>query len=281
MSVAASRNGGATDTRRMIRSALVLLCLLPLVAAGGLRAQTDYRGLDEQRPVHTRDAYPIERYAFELSLPYALDQAGGVDLHVLAPELSYGVMRNAQLGVELPFAAVRSAGGTDWGFAGPRVGVLYNFNTDGPSLPALSLGARLALPLGSLAPDDPGLTLTGVATRGWGMTRLHLNAEASLGGDGGSGVAPDPRWILSTAVDRTFLRRSLLVVGELSVLRAVGGAPIGVTAGAGARAQLTPTLVLHAGAARRLSDGTGPDLGLSVGLTYAFAVAALMPAGPR
>ena len=261
--------------------AFVLLVALASIGAGSLRAQTDYRGLDEQRPVRTRDAYPVERYAFELSLPYALEQAGGVDLHLVAPALSYGILRNTQIDVEFPVAAVRASGGTEWGFAGPRLGVLYNFNTDGPSLPALSLGARLTLPWGDLAPADPGLTVTGVATRGWGLTRIHLNAEATLGGEGGPDVAAEPRWMISAAVDRTFLRRSLLVVGELSVLRAVESAPTEVTGGAGVRVQLTPTLVLDAGAARRLTSRAGPDLELSLGLTYAFAVAAVMPAGPR
>jgi hypothetical protein len=47
---------------------------IALTAAGfpPLAAQIDYRNLDDHRPVRTEDAYPIERYAFELLIP-ALD----------------------------------------------------------------------------------------------------------------------------------------------------------------------------------------------------------------
>jgi hypothetical protein len=38
--------------------------------AGQLAAQIDYRNLDEGRPLQTEDAYPIERHAFELVIPY-------------------------------------------------------------------------------------------------------------------------------------------------------------------------------------------------------------------
>jgi hypothetical protein len=50
---------------------------IALTAAGfpPLAAQIDYRNLDDHRPVRTEDAYPIERYAFELLIP-ALDNFG-------------------------------------------------------------------------------------------------------------------------------------------------------------------------------------------------------------
>ena len=38
-----------------------------------LAAQTDFRNLDEGRPTHTEDALPVDRYGFELVLPYALE----------------------------------------------------------------------------------------------------------------------------------------------------------------------------------------------------------------
>jgi hypothetical protein len=259
-----------------------LLCTLAgLVAPALLDAQIDYRNLDDGRPVRAQDAYPIERYAFELVVPYELEQEEGADLHLVAPELGYGIARNAQLEVELPFAAVRSGGSTEWGFAGPRVGLLYNLNTDGPVLPAFSLGGRLALPLGDLAPDDPRLTLLGVATRSWGRTRLHLNAAATLGEAAAAAVAADPDWSVSAAADRTLLRQSLLLIGELSAQGPGDGDPTEVSVALGARMQLTPTLVADAGVTRRLTADSGPDLGMSLGLSYIFGVAALMPRGGR
>jgi hypothetical protein len=121
----------------------------------------------------------------------------------------------------------------------------------------------------------------GVVTRSWGLTRLHLNGGATLG-DGGAGVVTtDPEWMISAAADRTLLRRSLLVIGELSALGAGDGDPTEVSAAIGARLQLTPTLVADAGLTRRLTSDAGPDLGLSLGLSCVFEIAALMPRGAR
>jgi hypothetical protein len=63
-------------------------------------AQIDYRNLDDDRPVLTEDAYPVERYAFELLAPYRFEaEAGGDELHAMVPEIAYGLARNAQLGL--------------------------------------------------------------------------------------------------------------------------------------------------------------------------------------
>jgi hypothetical protein len=201
---------------------------------------------------------------------------------MVTPELGYGVIANAQVGLKLPFAAVRSADGTDWGFAGPRLFALYNFNTEGRTLPGLALRADVAVPLGDLAGNNAQLTLKGIATRSWGRTRLHLNGGVTLGDEAGQpDVGADPDWAVSVAADRTILRQSLLVVGEIGVLEAASNAPTEVTAGLGVRYQLTPTLVLDAGVSRRLVEDAGPDLGLTFGLSHAFALAGLMPSAVR
>jgi hypothetical protein len=258
---------------------------IALTAAGirPLAGQIDYRNLDDHRPVQTEDAYPIERYAFELLVPYQYDdERGGDALHVFTPELGYGVLANAQIGLKLPFTAVDGADETDWGFAGPRVFALYNLNTEGRTLPGLAIRADVALPVGGFAGDNAQLTLKGIATRSWGSTRLHLNGGLTLGDQTGRPeVNAEPDWAMSLAADRTFLRQSLLVIGELGVLEASSSAPTEVTAGLGVRYQLTPTLVLDAGASRRLVERAGPDLGLTLGLSHAFALAGLMPRAAR
>jgi hypothetical protein len=255
-------------------------------AAAGFRplaAQIDYRNLDDRRPVRTEDAYPIERYAFELLVPYDYENVpAGEALHTFTPELGYGVLANTQIGLKLPFAAVDGADETDWGFAGPRIFALYNFSTEGRTLPGLALRADVALPVGGFAGDNAQLTLKGIATRSWGSTRLHLNGGLTLGDETGRPeVDAEPDWAVSLAADRTFLRQSLIVIGELGVLEAASTAPTEVTAGLGIRYQLTPTLVLDAGASRRLVEAAGPDLGLTFGLSHAFALAGLMPRAAR
>ena len=258
------------------------IAVAALTSAPGIaQAQIDYRNLDDGRPIATEDAYPIERYAFELMLPYRFDaERGGADLHLLAPRIEYGAFRNAQLGLEALLAGVDRPAGSDWGLAGVRVSGLYDFNTESAALPALALRADGFVPAGNLAGDAFRLTLGGIATRSWGATRAHLNGAVSLGSDD-PGAAEEPaRWSASAALDHTFIRRSLLVVGEVLTRQRRDGAPVEVEASAGVRWQWRPTLVLDAGMSRRLG-AHGPDVGVTIGVSHAFAVAGLMPGRPR
>jgi hypothetical protein len=246
-------------------------------------AQIDYRNLDDERPVATEDAYPIERYAFEVTAPYRFEsEAGGLEVHLLAPEIAYGLMSNAELGVEAPLAALDAGEETERGLAGLKLFALYNFNTESPTLPALSIRTDVGLPVGSLAGDAARFTLKGIATRTWGGTRFHLNLARSFGSEDDPAAAEfAARWAYSLAADRTLFRQSLLLIGELAGAEALAGAPTEVNASFGARFQWTPTLVLDAGISRRLRDEVGPDFALTLGLSHAFALRGLMPAGLR
>ena len=264
------------------RTAALALGLCPLVS-GLASAQIDYRNLDDDRPVVTEDAYPVERYAFELLAPYGFEsETGGAQHHVLAPEAAYGLARNAQVGLKLPFAGADEGRGTDWGLAGLQIFGLYNFNTEARRLPALSLRADASFPVGSLAGDGSRFAIKAIATRSWGAMRAHLNVSRGFGSEDALSVAePLSRWSGSLAADRTFFRSSLLLIGEVAVSQAIRGAPTAVNASLGGRWQWTPTLVLDAGVTRRLRSGIGPDIALTVGLSHAFALRGLMPAGPR
>ncbi len=250
---------------------------------GPLSAQIDYRNLDDDRPVVTEDAYPVERYAFELLAPYRFEsEAGGTQLHIAVPEVEYGLARNTQVGLKLPLAAADEGTETDWGLAGLRVFGLYNLNTESRWLPALSLRADATFPVGSLAGEGSRFALKAIATRSWGRMRAHLNVGRGFGSEDALSVAEAlNRWNASLAVDRTFFRSSILLIGEVAVSQAVQDAPTGVNASLGGRWQWTPTLVLDAGVTRRLRSGIGPDIALTIGLSHAFAIRGLMPTGPR
>jgi hypothetical protein len=251
--------------------------------APSLAAQIDYRNLDDDRPVVTEDAYPLERYAFELLAPYRYEaEADGAQLHTTVPEAAYGLARNAQVGLKLPLAAVDDGTGTDWGLAGLRLFGLYNFNTEGRWLPALSLRGDASFPLGSLAGEGSRFAIKAIVTRSWGRLRAHLNTSRGFGSEDALSVAePLNRWNASLAVDRTFFRSSILVIGEVATSQAVDGAPTAVNASLGARWQWTPTLVLDAGVTRRLRADTGPDIAVTIGLSHVFAIRGLMPASSR
>lgn len=112
--------------------------------------------------------------------------------------------------------------------------------------------------------------------------RAHLNASRGFGSEDALPVAePLNRWSGSLALDRTFFRSSILVIGEVAVSQPLQGAPAAVNASVGGRWQWTPTLVLDAGVSRRLRSDTGPDIALTIGLSHVFALRRLMPAGPR
>ena len=260
---------------RLFGSSLLAVCSF----TGRLDAQIDYRNLDDDRPVRTEDAYPVERYAFEFILPYHFEsEADGGELHISVPELTYGLLPNTQIGVKVPLVHAREAGVGETGLSGVRLFALYNLNTEGALLPALSVRGDLSLPVGSMGGDATRLTLKAIATRSWGSVRAHVNGAWSVGSDGDLAVAEggDP-WSASFALDRAFIRRSLLLIGEVAASEATAGAPTEVNAALGVRWQWTPSLVLDAGIQRRLRSGVGPDIGLTAGLSHAFAFSGLMP----
>jgi hypothetical protein len=124
--------------------------------------------------------------------------------------------------------------------------------------------------------------LKAIATRSWGRMRAHLNLARGFGSEDELSVAePLSRWNASLAVDRTFFRSSILLIGEVALSQAIQDAPTAVNASVGGRWQWTPTLVLDAGVTRRLRSDIGPDIALTIGITHAFALRGLMPAGRR
>ena len=254
-----------------------------LLAAGPacLAAQIDYRNLDDDRPTRIEDAYPAERFAFELLLPYSYARArGGAVVQASVLELEYGIFRNAHIGLKAPLAAVRAGGNTTSGLSGLRAFALYNFNTEGPFLPAIALRADAAFPIGSLGGDETQIAIKGILTRSWGRNRLHVNGAVRVaGGDAGPAVEGVEDWWYGGAVDRTLFRHSLLLVGEVYALREASAAPVAVNASLGLRWQWRPTTVLDIGISRGLRNGLGPDYAVTVGISNAFAIAGLMPRG--
>jgi hypothetical protein len=258
------------------------LMLLPLMGglAAPLAAQVDYRNLDDDRPLQTEDAYPVERHAFELLLPYSLeDEPGGLRQHAFVPEIAYGIISNGQLGIKAPIAGLTGAGSSDWGLAGLRAFGMYNLNTESREFPAIALRADALLPVGSLGGDATRLTLKVIATRSWGRNRVHVNAAWTVGRERDlAAIEPGSRWRYGLAVDRTLFRQNLLLAGEVVAEREVRGEPAAVNGAVGMRYQWTPTTVLDLGIRRRLRDVAGPDLGLTIGLSHTFALPWLMPA---
>ena len=268
--------------RLLFRGRALLATALGVAGTGGrLTAQIDYRNLDDDRPTRVEDAYPTERYAFELLVPYAYERGrGGASVHASVLELSYGVFPNAQFGVKAPLAAVRDNGTTVWSLSGLRAFALYNFNTETRALPAFSLRVDAGFPVGAFGGERTQVAVKGIVTRSWGRNRLHLNGAVRLGPDGaGPVVEALDQWWYGAAVDRTLFRQSVLVVGEVYAHRFNATAPTEVNASLGLRWQWRPTVVIDVGISRGLRKGLGPEYAFTVGMSNAFAIAGLMPRG--
>lgn len=210
-----------------------------------LQAQVDYRNLDDLRPTRVTDAYPIERFAFEFSAGGRLRGGEGA----AAPHLEYGLFRNFMVGVGGEFGAAESHA---------EVSALWNARRETPGFPAVSVSAAVG--------QDPVIGL--LATRSFGLTRLHLNGGLDL-----SGPAD---WWGGVAADWTLFRTSTLVVSELVAERVAQ--TVEWSAALGLRRQITPTVVLHGGVSQGFG-GLGTEFNL--GLSYAFAIPGLLPRGSR
>lgn len=260
--------------RLLVGGAAGLLLTVPVRAS----AQTDYRNLDDDRPGLIEDAYPIERWAAEFIVPFRAELArGGGRTLVAVPELTYGALADVHIGLKVPIAAAREGTGPSrTGPAGLRAFALWNANTESGGLPALAVRADVILPVGVLAQSRSVVQVKGLATRSFGLTRVHLNASAALGPLGTPAAAEGAaRWFAGASVDRTFWRRGALALAEFVVQRTDAGVPVTGTLLVGGRLQLNPMLVLDLGAGRDLVGPARRTI-LTAGLTRAFAIDGLM-----
>jgi hypothetical protein len=245
-------------------------------------AQTDYYNTDAGRPVRIEDAYPVERYAFELQLaPVRLEREGGGAYHwEVAPELAYGILPGTQLEIGFPLA-FRDGGdeGEAEGLAGIEIAALHNLNVETRTLPALAVAAEVLLPVGSLAPDETYTSLKGIATRTFRFGRLHLNGQYTFGGDAGPDdeTGDASRWMAGIALDRTFPLRSVLLTADVFAEQPlVDDAELAWTAETGFRYQSSPQFNIDFGLGRRFAGG-GQGWFLTFGAAHAFAVRSLLP----
>ena len=238
-----------------------------LLAAGDVAAQTDYRNLDDERPLLTEDAYALERGAIELSLPYGFARGGGSTVHAFTPELGLG-LDNAQLVLKWPFG--RLADGTLRSL-GPRVGLLYNPFTQPRRWPALAFRIDAAAIEGSDGALDGRVTGKVIATRSFGVTRLHLNAAFTAGPEAPKYDLEFPARATATiALDHSLWRQSFLLGIEGGVTEEVSGATASWLGGAGLRWQWTPVDVLDLGYRITIHDAPPTTHQVSIGLTHTW-----------
>jgi hypothetical protein len=270
-----------------VRTVVVAGALLTAGAAvRPLAAQTDYYNTDSGRPVRIEDAYPVERYAFELQVaPLRLERSdGGVYTWEVEPELAYGILPRTNVEVGFPLVFSEGDGGDrTTGLGGVDLSVFHNLNVETAGLPAFGVAANFLLPVGSFAPDRTYSSVKAIATRTFTFSRFHVNAQYTFGATPGlrEDVGEASRWMAGVAVDKTFPLRAALLIADVYVEEPLHeDADLSWTVEAGTRYQLNPFFALDAGIGRRL---TGEDQGwfLTFGAARAFAVRSLFPVRQR
>lgn len=261
-----------------------IVCAVALIACvRPAAAQTDYYNTDAGRPVTIEDAYPVERYAFELQLaPLRLErQRGGIYQWAIEPEIAYGIFARTQ--IEIGFPLVYVDAGFDersLGLAGIDASLLHNLNVETATLPAIGLAVDAVLPAGRYAPNRAFVSGKAIVTRTFGFARFHVNGRYTFGdapdADEDEGIEEISRWNAGVAVDRTFPLRSMLVIAELYASEPITDSEIEWNAGAGIRYQWSPHLAVDAGLGKTLT-GNERNWYFTIGAAYAFAVRALMP----
>ena len=264
----------------MHRTSFLILAFL--AAAGGIGAptsalaQTDFYNLDKERPLRVEDAYTAKRWAFEVQAsPFTLSQdRNGVLRYQPSLELKYGLLPGLDTSVGLALNRVRDGSETQNSLGEVDLSALLNLWVEGATLPAA--GIRMTAHLPTESDHATSLEVKGILTRTLaGPVRAHLNGAWVLGDDATedwwTGVALD--WVLP------FHHTLLLVEGWIS--EPAGGDRRTLHSTAGARFQLSPTVVLDAAAGRGWSGDLRQDWTLTLGVTHEFGVRSLMPGGPR
>ncbi|MDQ3673430.1 MAG: transporter [Gemmatimonadota bacterium] len=267
-----------------VKSAMLVLAF---VGAVPVLAQTDYYNTDAGRPLTVEDAYPTERYAFELQIaPLRLERAeGGIYQWGIEPEIAYGIFPRTHIEIGAPLSYVDVGGGRRRsGLAGLELSVLHNLNAE-TSIPALGIAGGVLLPVGGLGPDKAYFSTKGIATRTFSWARFHLNGEYTFGENAealpaGASAAGRPevaRWLAGLAADKAFPLRSMLVGAEVFARQPLESEEdVAWNVATGIRYQLTPYFNVDGGVGKQLS-GDDRSWFFTFGLSRAFSIRSLFP----
>jgi hypothetical protein len=142
----------------------------------------DHDNLDPNRPLQVEDAYPIPEGEIALESGVRVnDRREDRTRFAFQPQILYGVFRNTQIEIQSDLFTESAT------VVGPnrsgdlRLGVLYNFNTETLTLPALAMSLELDVPTG-VQSRGVDTKVTGILTRSVGRLRLHVNGGYTVHG---------------------------------------------------------------------------------------------------
>ena len=249
--------------------ALMLLGLWPVTGSA-----LDHDNLDPNRPIGMEDAYAIPKGEIGLEGGVRInDRRQGSTSVTFQPQIIYGAFDNAQIEIQgdLITDPNQVVGANKSGDL--HLGLLYNFNTETLTLPALAVRVEADLPTG-VNSKGVDTQFTGILTRSFGRLRVHLNAGYTILGSPQGQERPGayravaavsyplgyPTSFRDTLIASVFTRQS-----DLQGQRNNTGVEVGI------RHQLTSRLVLDAGLGTEVA-GSADRAALSgtVGLSVGF-----------
>lgn len=252
-----------------------LLVLALMLTTGAVQAQSDFMNLENNFGVRLEDAYATgyRNREAQTYVRYERD-AKGRNTTLLVPAMEIGPFRNTQFSVAVP---IRTGNGDRTGSGNIEVSGLYNFNTEGLYLPAVSLAAQADIPTG-LESSGLDYTLRFAATKTitrMRPTRIHANvrytrnAQPSTSREGNELMTERAeRWVGIVGISTRLAPQTLIVVDFIREQFRPAG-EMGSSVELGFRRQMNPRLVMSLGGTAGLGE-QAPSFRANVGLQQAL-----------
>ncbi|RJQ77890.1 MAG: hypothetical protein C4519_12705 [Desulfobacteraceae bacterium] len=245
-----------------------LLMYHTLIGVSPVQA-ADHYNLERGLPVQVEDTIPTPYRNREIQGLLQWERKDdGDDRFTAEPRLEYGIFRNAQVSLAVPFEFGSDV--EDDGLGDIELGMLYNFNQESFVLPATALSLEIAFPTSDES-DGIQTTLKFIASKTIGRTsswhRVHLNAAWNYNGD----PDDDERRNYYTAIigyDVRITGDMLLVLDFIREQQKEEDRDSNIVE-AGIRYQLTPLTVIALGAGAGIGDES-PDFRAAMAFQRSF-----------
>jgi len=218
----------------------------------------DHTNLEEGLPAEVTDAYPLEYLGREVQgrIQYRYTASAEHELW-LEPRFEFGFPRNGQVSLKVPLFASFAGDDSEINLGRTSIELMYNFNQETLSIPALALAAGVEAPDtrdgGSFDPFGRAI-LTKMIPGSSLWHRVHLNAllQFNVAQDEEEGER-ELRYVLVVGYD---VRLGTTVTGVIDAVRErpLLDEPPGNYGELGVRLQLTPLIALAFGGGAGASD---------------------------
>lgn len=230
----------------------------------------DHYNLEEGIPTQLEDSLPTAYRNREIQGLFRWEHTKeGKDIFLLEPRLEYGIFRNAEIGLDVPFELGSGVEG-DEGIGDVALSALYNFNQETLWIPAVALTGGVHFPTSDESDGlDTTLKLILSKSIGWSHTwqRLHINA-AWKHNDDAHGDEREDYFVGIIGYDRLLGPDTILILDFVREEQKKEDKDSNF-AEAGIRYQLTPLTLLAAGVSAGIGDDS-PDFRTSLGFQHSF-----------